>query len=214
MKIGRWVTGFLGAVLLVSPLTAWEAPKKEVVPEVDKSVKDVRWEGVADIDMLKQVRADIDAARRDKDVKTLRVALLSPGGPAVTALEIARLTRQASTKGLVMELHAEALCASACTLILAAGTPGKRFVADSTLMLVHPLQQGSGWGAATCVKYVHDPKTESDKVGNAVMDLFRDAYVRYTARPAAEVEQWLTCDNEQAGGGELAVKLGMADKVE
>ena len=65
-----------------------------------KTVHDrfVRWEGVTDLDMLKQVRADLDAAVKDR-VKTLRVTLTSPGGPVITSLEIARLVRDASDKG-------------------------------------------------------------------------------------------------------------------
>jgi len=175
-----------------------------------KTVHDrfVRWEGITDLDMLKQVRADLDSAAKDH-VKTLRVSLTSPGGPVITSLEIARLVRDASDKGLVIEIHAVAICASGCTFVLASGTPKHRFISRWALFLVHPPQQGG-----ECVKRVADPQTPDEKVSDVLLDLMRDHYVRYTGAEPSQAEAWITCGNEQVGNGDLAYKLNMADASE
>jgi len=176
---------------------------------VHDPVRTVRWEGVTDLDMLKQVRADIDSAIAS-NVKILRVYITSGGGPVITSLEIARLVRDTSEQtGMVIEMHAQALCASGCTFVLAAGTPHHRFISRWALFLVHPIQQGG-----ECVVHVDDPKTQDDKATDTILDLMRDHYMRYTGRDKAEVVSWLTCGQEQVGPGALAVSLNMADATE
>jgi len=204
----------LGLTLLAFQATAWET-KKVVEKVVDPdTVKTVRWEGETDLDMLKQVRSDLDIPK-DSKVKTLYVNLLSPGGPVVTSLEIARLVREAHDKnGLTVEIHASALCASGCTFVLASGTPGSRYIAQYTLFLVHSIQAGGGWGPAVCVEHSDEAKSQEDKARNILLDIMRDSYVRYTKTDPATAEKWLTCGNEQVGQGDLAVTLGFADKVE
>ncbi len=188
-------------------LNAWETHKKADVAAATspETVKSVRWEGGTDLDMLKQARTDLEDAKRDTKIKTLRVDLTSPGGPVLTSLEIARLVRDASDGGLIVEFHAVALCASGCTFVLAAGTPGHRYISKWALFLVHP-PQGQG-----CIEHADDAKTQEDKINNVMFDLMRDSYVRYTGQPPAEVEIWLTCGHEQAGNGTLAVTLHIAD---
>src|SRR6266481_3817073 len=91
------------ALLSTSSAIAWESSKQP--DDVDKTVKEVLWEGVCDLDMLHQVRSDLKSAQNDKDIKTLKVTLVSPGGPVVTCLEIARLVRRASdVKKLTVEI--------------------------------------------------------------------------------------------------------------
>ena len=215
--VANGMRAMLAAALLVSTLfgsaSAWDVPKKKAELVADETVQDVTWEDSADLDMLRRVRSDIKSAQNDKKIKTLRITLLSPGGPVITSLEIARLVRKASDSGLIMEFHAVGLCASGCTFILAAGTPGKRFITHETLYLVHSLQSGGGFGR-TCGAYTPEPKTEDEKVINALLDMMRDMYMKFSGKDKATVEKWLTCGEEQAGGGELAVKLGLADKVE
>lgn len=196
---------------------SWEVHKKPTGsdPKSD-TVKSVRWEGSTDIDMLKQVRDDLTSATAaDSKIKTLRVSILSGGGPVITSLEIARLVRDTTERtGLIVEFHAEALCASGCTFVLASGTPKHRFISRWALFLVHPPQGGSMFGAPTCIEHVDEPKTQDDKVTNALFDLMRDGYVRYTGQAPADVERWLTCGNEQVGNGELAVRMHIADASE
>jgi ATP-dependent protease ClpP protease subunit len=151
---------------------------------------------------------------KDSKIKVLKVFLVSGGGPVISSLEIARLVRNASEKGLIVEFHAEALCASGCTFVLAAGTPGHRFISKFALFLVHPPQGGGGFGPPSCMNHVDDAKSQDDKVTNVILDLMRDSYIRFTGKTPAEVEVWITCGNEQVGEGDLAVKLNMADATE
>jgi len=204
---------WLPSCVPVWSVEAWEPAKTKEEVKRDESIKEVLWQGGTDEDMLKQVREDISNARDDKKIKTLKVTLLSPGGLVVTALEIARLVRKASDAGLVVEIHAVALCASGCTFVLAAGTPGKRFISSEAFFLVHAPQQ-RGYASSECVKYVPDPKTVDDKITNVILDMLRDAYIKYTGHKAAEVETWLTCEKEIVGPGTLAVAMGIADKTD
>ena len=201
-------------LMVATSANAWDAPKKKEEIKVDNSVMEVEWQDSTDIEMLKQVRSDLKRARGDKDIKTLKVTIISPGGPVVTSLEIARLVRQASEKGLVIEIHAVALCASGCTFVLAAGTPGHRYITKEALYFVHPLQVGGGFGSSSCGAYTNEPKSDQDKIINVLLDTMRDMYMRFSGKDKATVEKWLTCGNEQAGNGDLAVSLGLADKTE
>lgn len=206
---------FLGPAASVAGETpAWSVKPPKTEKVIAEETKVVRWEGSTDLDMLKQVRSDLESATaKDSKIKVLKVYLASGGGPVITSLEIARLIRAASDKGLIVEVHGEMLVASGGTFVLAAGTPGRRYVSKSVLVLVHGVQAG-GYGGGSCKDYVAEPKTEDDKAINAILRLLRNAYVLYTKKPVAEVEKWLTCGNEQVGAGDLAVTLGLADKVE
>ena len=209
----RFIVAFVCLLALVSGSTAsaWDAPKKDIdsAPKDDKSVREVLWEGNTDIDMLKQVRSDLQYARDNKEIKTLRVTLISPGGPVVICIEMARLIRQASDNGLKVEMHGRGIVASCGTFVLAAGTPGLRSITKETLVLVHPPQL-----MGSCVEYKHEPKTENEKITNAILNLGRDLYARLTGQPIATAEKWLTCGNEQAGDGQLAVDLKLADQLD
>ena len=169
---------------------------------------------------------------------TRELAPPSPGGPVVTSLEIARLVRQASNDGMVIEIQAEALCASGCTFVLASGTPGHRFITKNALYLVHPIQ-GVSMFSRVCVdrKGVHeddyDPdakpstsdvardkqdetakkKSEQEKVIDALYDAMEDQYMEYSGQSLETVRRWMECGRSQAGLGQLAVDLRLADQV-
>ncbi len=204
--------------MLVGSTQAWEKPAKPEVQKVDpETVKVVRWEGETDYEMLKTARNDIDTATvKDSKIKTLKVLLASPGGPVITSLEIARLVRDAyDKKGLVIEIHASMLCTSGCTFILAAGTPGYRYISSWALFLVHGPQAGSMFGPMECISYREEEKTQEDKLVNTLLNLMRDSLLRYIegSKPS-DVENWITCGYEKVGRGEVALKLGFVDKVE
>lgn len=203
----KWPLFLTASLLLCTPALAWAPAHLTPAPD---TIKSVRWEGQTDIDMLKQVRADIESATSDEKIKTLKVTLASPGGPVLTSLEIARLVRDTTERtGLVIEMHVEVLCASGCTFVLASGTPDHRFISKWALFLVHPPQGGTG-----CMSHVDQPTTPEDKITDVILDLMRDHYVRYTGASQADAEQWITCGNEQVGTGDLAVRLNMADATE
>jgi ATP-dependent protease ClpP protease subunit len=205
---------FVVALFLSGSAFAWqqEATEAAAAPE---TVMDVRYEGETDYDMLKQVRSDLERAQaKDSKIKVFRVHVMSPGGPVLTSLEIARMLRDASDAGLTVEIHAVGMCASGCTFLLASGTPGQRYISKYALFLVHPPQRGGMFEGPTCVKHVDKPKTQDDKVTDAILDLMADAYMRYTNHDRATVEGWITCGDERVGNGTLAVTLAIADKAE
>ncbi len=212
MSNKRFLTAVLILVLAL-PLTAAEwttpAPKKEGAVAAQEALS-VLWEGLTDLDMLHQVRLDLARAREEK--KTLSVTLLSPGGPIITSIEIGRQIWLARQKGQVVEIHGVGLVASGATLVLASGTKGKRFISEHALVVVHPIQS-RGFMSSQCVTFSEQPKDEGERVANAIMVIMRNVYMKFTEKSQGEVEKWLTCGNEQAGGGALAVTLGMADAV-
>ena len=164
--------------------------------------------------MMHKIQNDLKWAK-DEKVKVLKVTLMSPGGPVITSLEAARLVRDASESGLVIEIHAVGLCASGCTLVLAAGTPGKRYISKSALFLLHAVQTGGGFfSAPTCAEYKPEPKDEGERIVNALLNIMRDSYVRFTGKTPLEVEKWLSCGYEIVGSGSEAVGLGVADVLE
>lgn len=128
-------------LLLAIPAFAWEGRPKSGGPV--KEVIESTWEGEIDLDMLHKIQRDIKWAK-DEKAKTLKVLLMSSGGPVITSLESARVIRDASDGGLVIEIHATGMCASGCTLVLAAGTPGKRYISKTALFLLHAVQTGGG----------------------------------------------------------------------
>lgn len=207
---------FVVLTLCSLQVSAWKTHEHTGAADVSsETVKVVRWEGSTDGDMLKQARSDIaDATAKDSKIKTLRVSIMSGGGPAFTSMGIARIVREASDKGLIVEIHAEELCASGCTFVLASGTPGHRYMGKYALLLVHGLQDGSMFGTPTCIEHVDAPKTQEEMIDNGLYDLLRDGYARYTGVAPAEIEKWLTCGDERVGTGELAVKMHIADVAE
>lgn len=188
-----------GAALLVGAVV-WYTPASE----------ELSLEGETGIEMLQQVReATKDLRSRDR----LVVTITSPGGPVITSLEIARLLRAASDRGAIVEVHARALCASGCTFVLAAGTPGQRFIGKETFFLVHPPQQGGGFSAPTCLSFRAVQGVE-DKVVNEILREMLTAYMVYTGRSERTVLDWIACGNERVGNGRLALEMGIADQVD
>lgn len=185
-------------------------------PVATKSVKAFNITGEINSDTLKEVRQVVQDVEDNPEITMLKVNITSPGGEAFSGFEIAQTFRRLSDKKHVaVEVHASSLCASACSWILASGTPGHRIIHQNTLVLIHPLQRSNGFGRE-CVDHKPADKVKDldDQSVNVVMDIARDLYVWFTGRPVAEVEKWLTCGKEQVDNGQLAVKLGMADVLE
>ena len=167
-----------------------------------------RWEGTTDNTMLEQARKDLDTAKA-ADAYILKVTISSYGGPVTSGLEIERLVREARNSGLIVEFHATAECASMCTIILASGSPGHRYIQKQILFLVHSIQMNN-----ECVKFVDNPTDVDDKVGNVQLTQIRASYMLNTGQPEGTVQYWTTCGNELVGGGDLAVVMKIADQTE
>jgi ATP-dependent protease ClpP protease subunit len=184
-----------------APVHAWGVRSSELSIRIDGGIDD---------ETVKAVRA----AASNSDLRTLRIGITSPGGSALAGLDAARILRQLSDKGVTVEIRASGLCASACTWILAAGTPGHRYIDRYTLFLVHPLQKGGGFGPPTCIQRDEGAKAIEQRTLNAVIEIARDLYVLFTGQAKETVDEWLTCGKELVGDGRLAVELKIADKVE
>ena len=175
--------------------------------------KEIRIDGGISTVDLNEVRKLIKEIEEDSAVNKVSVGITSPGGEATAGFTIAKLFRRLSTRGIAVEIHASGMCMSACTWILASGTPGLRFIEKDTLVLVHPVQF-IGRHGLQCISYVEKPTDVDEKVGNAYLELARDLYMEFTGRDLKTVQGWMTCGREQVGRGKLAVQLGMADKIE
>ena len=210
----KLLSACLTLALLVSPVTAseWKTPKQAVATKaVAEKFDYVVWEGSTDADMLKQVRIDLERARVNE--QTLSVTLISPGGPVITSLEIARLIWVAQQRGQVIEIRGAGIVASGGTFVLAAATPGRRYISKWAFFLVHPPQKGGFFSEPSCLAVVPEPKTVDEKAVNTLLILMRDMYIEFTKKPQEEVEKWLTCGNEIVGTGALAISMGIADEV-
>jgi len=197
---------FIAALVLFTAFVGygaiWERPTGPI---------DVLWQGETDVEMLNQIRHDVTAAQQAG--RPLRAHLVTPGGPVVLCLEMARLIRNASDNGTVVEIHGEGLVASCGTFVLASGTPGHRYISQTALFLVHPMKSGGMFQEPTCLAPVADPKTEDEKVVNELYLNAWRTYARMTGRSLADVKSWMSCGNETVGA-DMAVAMGIADKVE
>lgn len=169
------------------------------------------WHGDVGDAMLAQVQKDIEGAQLAQQ-KTLYVELTSPGGTVLDGLSIAYRIERARDAGMTVEIKALGYCMSACTFILASGSPGHRFVERDAKILVHPPQNETPFGSS-CVSKPSDPKDLEDRSVVIMFEDVIDIYVRSTGRSVAEVTKWMTCGNEVVGHGEMAVSMGLADKV-
>lgn len=177
-----------------------------------EEVKQFRIDGVILPSTLDEVRKQLAEVDK-KGLKRVEIGITSPGGEAISGFTIARLIRKMSNRGVIVEIHASGLCASACTWILASGTPGYRYIDKYTFVLVHPVQNFKN-GEMSCMKPVADPKDVEDRINNLYLALARELYMEFTGHSQKTVDEWMTCGREQVGKGQLLVSLGIADKLD
>lgn len=190
-----------------------------------RSEKTVTWEGSTDIEMLHQAQADLkDLQAGDKIV----INLVSPGGPVITSLEIARLVRNTANRGVIVEIHGNTIIASGATFVFAAGSKGYRYMTKPTLFLVHPIQVGGGFGPPMCVdrKWAQENSaseqvrekaaglTQEQKIILMLINEMEESYMASLGQTRANVQAWLVCGDERVGNAKLAVEMGFADKIE
>ena len=176
------------------------------------SERSVEWIGEVDDKLLSRITDDINAAQRD-NILLLHASITSMGGTVWDGLAIASRVRGASDGGLTVEITARGYCASACTFILAAGTPGHRLAAPDAFILVHAPWSDGPFGIHQCVTRPDVLATLEDKHAALVLDSVVKAYIRYTGASTSDVEAWLKCDTEHSGFGGEAVELHLADRV-
>ena len=176
----------------------------------------VQWTGEIDRSFAEQVRIDLHVAQME-GCGTLRAALMSPGGSVIWSVETSQVIKRAKKKGLIVEIHGRSMVASGATLVLAAGSPGKRFIAANTLALLHGVQRGGGFmEPPVCVdlRTIASKSDEDSNILRRVITLIISELSESVNQPFDKVEQWFRCGNEKAGSGSLLVELGIADKEE
>lgn len=203
---------FLG---FYQPVQAWDKANGTADSAKPEELSTLELLAEVDMDMYKLVKAKYEnLTQPDSKIKVLRVDINSPGGNAVLGADIARWLRKLSDEHKIrVEIHAHGICASMCTVLLASGTPGARYIQKHTFFLVHPVQRQSMF-SSSCVEHKDDAKDVSDKAGNVILEIMRDLYVEYTGQTVKEVESWVSCGSERVGQGKLAVQMKIADKVE
>jgi len=175
-----------------------------------------RWVGEVDKFFAERVRDDLQAAQEAK-CRKLTIVLMSPGGSVIWSVEASQEMKRARAKGLILEIHGRSLVASGATLIIAAGSPGSRFIASNSLTLIHGVQRGGGFlEPPICVDLpsIAMQNNEEAKILRRVLTMIVSELSDSINKKFAEVEQWFRCGKEQAGPGSLLVELGIADKEE
>lgn len=175
-----------------------------------------RWIGSIEQSFFEKVRVDLDVALVAKCDK-LDAVLLSPGGSVIWSVETSQEIKRARKKGLIVAIHGRSLVASGANLVLAAGSPGHRFIAHNTLALIHGVQRSGGFlEPPTCVDFRTLPAKADEEsiVLRRILTLITSELSDSVNKPFLEVEQWFRCGKEQAGPGSLLVDLGIADKEE
>ena len=205
--------GVLAVLLFVFATVAhgWESKTGDKPSESE--VQNLTIDDVITLDTLKEVKKAIAEVRSNPTKTMLAIKISSPGGHAIAGLAIAKALRKLSDEGKVkVAIYADSWCASACTFVLASGTPGLRTIDSDAVVLVHALQHQSMLGSV-CVVHKDKPDTQDEKIDNVLLELARDLYIRFTGKDQKTVESWLSCGFEKAGRGQLAVDMGLADSV-
>lgn len=200
----KWISALLVSLVLFTGCSVF------FPPEPDSNLCHAWWRGEINPSFVERIESDI-ARIKDNGCKQITVELLSPGGSVIAAIEAVRVIHSARAEGLIVELHGSSLVASAGTAILAAGTPGHRFVHEYTLTIIHAMKSGY---AGTCVQYTSNPTNEEEKIANQLLDTFVAMLARDTGNSIETVKDWLKCNNEQVGDGWLLLRLGFADTLD
>ena len=177
---------------------------------------DVNWIGDVDTMLAEQVSKDVETALTEH--KVLRVRLESPGGGILSALDVVKTIEAAKEKGLIVEIHARTICASACTVILGAGTKGYRIVNRRTLTLIHALQVGGGLFAPPACMDIKAAQNIQDPTGRIfttlILNWMAELYAKESGQTIEQTMTWMDCSKEISGDGRLMIMYGLADYLE
>ncbi len=139
-------------------------------------------------------------------VKYVVVYLNSPGGDLFEGLAVGQYMRELEAKGWTFEVRVNGLAASAASIILAAGTPGKRYMSKYAFLMVHELSVFE----FLSYKNVSDKEKEA-RVLRGIQNDVNSFVASCTGKTAEDIyhmakeETWVTA--------EKAVKFGFCDHV-
>ena len=210
---------FLAALLLIlsSCVSSTQLPRPDVHAGLDiRPECNATWFGEIDEGFATKVREDLRKAH-EKQCKPFQAALMSPGGSVIWSVEISQEIKRARLKGLIVEIHGRSLVASGALTVISAGSPGHRFIARNSLIVVHAVRRGGGFGGPPiCIDLntLAGKNDEDAKVIRALLYMDITEVAENTGKPWLTVASWFTCGNEQAGPGMLLVQLGLADMEE
>jgi ATP-dependent protease ClpP protease subunit len=159
---------------------------------------------------LGKVRQAVDRAVAS-ECEALQVEIFSPGGGAFESIEVAQTLRRARHK-LRIETIGRSQVVSGATFILASGSPGHRYIEENAVFMVHGVQVGN-YFTSECKGVTLPAETETDKYINRLIEALAQEYSNATGVPLEETEAWLICGNESVGGGQLAIDMGLADRL-
>lgn len=176
----------------------------------------VKWQGSTNLKMLEQVQKDMSG-----QCDVVVASLFSGGGPVDTSIEIAQEIRRARKRGVTVEIHGRAIVASGGVIVLAAGTPGHRYIARNSLTVLHGLQVGSFFGSEC---YDGEDLTSNDNdfdlteefaaiLSQNVEQIVYEMVLAGANEEAAR-EAWTSCYGEYVGDGSSLIELGIADHLE
>ena len=137
--------------------------------------------------------------------KKLQVILNSPGGSLFDGMALAGLIQEKVKAGYEVEVRGYGIIASAATLIMISGTPGKRYMDPNSLLMVHEL---------SVFEYSYKNVSSKEKEV-AILRFIQSNTNKFVARLTGIDPKKLEelCKEETWLDPARAVELGFADKV-
>jgi len=134
------------------------------------------------------------------------IYLNSPGGEVFEGLGFAQLMLDLQSKGITIEVRCYGLAASAAAIILAAGSPGHRYIADCSFVMVHELWVFKLFSVQS-VSQVEKEAKVMRKVQNAIIQMLANR----TKLSPEELKR--RCAAETWISAQQAIEWGFADHL-
>jgi len=211
IKIG--LLGLVLCLLLVgSPLAAVFEPEPPPYPVVSMSYRYFVQDGIGYYLLNGTVAGEFSQFTiashffQRYGVKHIVIYLNSPGGEVFEGLGFAQLMLDLQSKGITIEVRCYGLAASAAAIILAAGTPGHRYIADCSFVMVHELWVFKLFSVQS-VSQVEKEAKVMRKVQNAIIQMLANR----TKLSPEELKR--RCAAETWISAQQAIEWGFADHL-
>ena len=140
--------------------------------------------------------------KHDNSDAPIKIYIMSGGGCVSSGLAIYDVMQFLKTS-LSVETHAIGQCCSMAAILLAAGTPGKRYCLPNARVMVH--QVSGGYSGQSKDIMIHAKETQK------VNDRLRDILIKHTGKNADFVEK--SMDRDTYMSAEEAKEYGIIDKI-
>jgi len=138
--------------------------------------------------------------------KHIVIYLTSPGGSVFDGLAFAQLMLEAQREGWIVEVRAYGWAASAAAIVLACGTPGHRYIADNSFVMIHELSTLKMFSMET----VSDTEKEA-RVKRLIQNEVMSLLASHTRLSRDELIK--KCREETWMCAQTAVEWGFADHI-